>query len=140
MVDTEGVVVPHVGERKRQFEARWLSEATVNEIVCTAWERASLPGGGSTLMQKTRQVHEDLHTWDREVLKAPVRRLKKLKKELEKVRRSPMTNENLARQKELLLNIELLLEQEEIYWVQRARANWLKHGDRNSGFFPESCN
>ena len=74
------------------------------------------------------------------MLKAPVRRMKKLKKELEKVRRSPMTNENLARQKELLLNIELLLEQEEIYWVQRARANWLKHGDRNSGFFPESCN
>jgi len=41
--------------------------------------------------------------------------MKKLKKELEKVRRSPMTDENLARQKELLLNIELLLEQEEIY-------------------------
>ena len=69
------------------------------------------------------------------MLKAPVRRMKKLKKELEKVRRSPMTDENSARQKELLLNIELLLEQEEIYWVQRARANWLKHGDRNSGFF-----
>ena len=86
-------------------------------------------------MQKTRQVHEDIHTWDREVLKALVRRMKKLKKGLEKVRRSPMTDENLARQKELLLNIELLLEQEEIYWVQRARANWLKHGDRNSGFF-----
>jgi len=115
VVDTEGVVVPHVGERKRQFEARWLSEATVNEIVCTAWERANLPGAGPTLMQKTRQVHEDLHTWDREVLKAPVRRMKKLKKELEKVRRRPMTDENLARQKELLLNIELLLEQEEIY-------------------------
>ena len=69
------------------------------------------------------------------MLKAPVRRMKKLKKELEKVRRSPMTDENLARQKELLLNIELLLEQEEIYWVQRARANWSKHGDRNSDFF-----
>ena len=61
--------------------------------------------------------------------------MKKLKKELEKVRRSPMTDENLARQKELLLNIELLLEQEEIYWVPRARANWSNHGDRNSDFF-----
>ena len=69
------------------------------------------------------------------MLKAPVRRMKKLKKELEKVRRRPMTDENLARQKELLLNIELLLEQEEIYWVPRARANWSNHGDRNSDFF-----
>jgi len=41
--------------------------------------------------------------------------MKKLKKELEKVRRRPMTDENLARQKELLLNIELLLEQQEIH-------------------------
>lgn len=60
-------------------------------------------------------MHEDLHTWDRNVLKAPVRRMKELKKELEKVRRGPTTDENLSRQKELLLNIELLLEQEEIY-------------------------
>ena len=50
VVDTEGVDVPHVGERKKQFEARWLSEATVNEIVRTAWERANLPGAGPMLM------------------------------------------------------------------------------------------
>ena len=54
VVDTEGVDVPHVGERKKQFEARWLSEATVNEIVCTVWERANLLGAGPTLVQKTR--------------------------------------------------------------------------------------
>lgn len=27
------------------------------------------------------------------------------------------------------------MEQEEIVWVQRARANWLKHGYRNTSFF-----
>lgn len=27
------------------------------------------------------------------------------------------------------------MEQEKIVWVQRARANWLKHGDRNTSFF-----
>jgi len=85
--------------------------------------------------KKTNEVHAALHTWDREELKAPARKLKKLKRELERCRRGPMTDENLAEQKELLLRIELILEQEEIYWVQRARANWLKHGDRNSNFF-----
>ena len=33
--------------------------------------------------------------------------------------------------------MELLLEQEELTWVQRARANWLKHGDRNTKFFQQ---
>lgn len=86
-------------------------------------------------MAKVNAVHDDLHAWDREVLKKPVYRMKKLKRELEKVRRGPLTDESIAAQKEILLRLELLLEQEEIFWVQRARANWLKHGDRNTNFF-----
>ena len=46
-----------------------------------------------------------------------------------------MSDESLATQKEILLQLELLLEHEEIVWVQRAMANWLKHGDRNTNFF-----
>jgi hypothetical protein len=34
------------------------------------------------------------------------------------------------------LLIEETLEKEGIYWVQRARSNWLKHGDKNTIFFP----
>ena len=46
-----------------------------------------------------------------------------------------MTDESITAQKEIQLRLELLLEQDEIIWVQRARANWLKHGDRNTNFF-----
>jgi hypothetical protein len=78
----------------------------------------------------------NLHDWDREVLKKkPVQKMKKLKRELERLRRGPLTDETLAAQKEIFLQLQLLLEQEEIFWVQRARANWLKHGDRNTSFF-----
>lgn len=33
----------------------------------------------------------------------------------------------------LALNLEA--DREELYWEQRARANWLKNGDRNTPFF-----
>lgn len=135
IINTDGAEVALGGLRRKQFEARWLSEEMVAEIVHAAWQRAAMHGQGPTFMQKTRSVHEELHTWDKETLKAPVKRMKKLKKDLERVRRSPLTDENLFLQKELLLKIEVSLEQEEMYWVQRARANWLKHGDRNSSFF-----
>ena len=77
----------------------------------------------------------DLDIWDRDILKGPKKRINKLKKELERLRRGPMCAESQARQKEILVLIENLLEQEEIYWLQRGRANWLLHGDRNTSFF-----
>ena len=46
-----------------------------------------------------------------------------------------MNVDSQARQKEILVLIENLLEQEEIHWVHRGRANWLLHGDRNTSFF-----
>ena len=79
-------------------------------------------------MRKVTEVHEDLHVWDREVLKKPVQRMKKLKKDLERLRRGPMTEESATAQKEILLRIELLLEQEELKWVQRQEQNGLSMG------------
>ena len=38
-------------------------------------------------------------------------------------------------QKETIVLIENILDQEEIFWLQRGRANWLMHGDRNTAFF-----
>ena len=54
-------------------------------------------------MTKVNVVHEDMHVWDREVLKKPAQRMKKLKRELEILRRGPLTDESIAAQKEILL-------------------------------------
>ena len=51
------------------------------------------------------------------------------------MRSGPLIDDSVAAQKELLVCLELLMEQEELIWVQRARANWLKHGDRNTKIF-----
>ena len=66
------------------FEARWLSESTVDEIVKSAWERAKLAGIGPSLASRTKSVKDDMFIWDRE-------RINKLKKELEKLRRCTLT-------------------------------------------------
>jgi len=112
-----------------------LKEEIVEEIVQASWARARAMGHAPDLMSKVQAVHHDLHYWDRNILKKPVQRVKKLKRDLEAVRRGPLTDEFIAVEKEILLRLELLMEQEEITWVQRARANWLKHGDRNTSYF-----
>jgi hypothetical protein len=67
--------------------------------VKAAWERAKLRGEDPTLMQKTSDVHSELHEWDRKILKGPARKLKELKADLERLRRGPMTDATLATHK-----------------------------------------
>jgi hypothetical protein len=46
-----------------------------------------------------------------------------------------MNDETAQQQKEITRKIEAALEQEELHYMQRSRANWLMHGDKNTTFF-----
>jgi hypothetical protein len=63
------------------------------------------------------------------------KRLRKAQRELEEAMSGQLTDENEAKAKEMANLIEILLEQEEVYWSQRSRANWIRYGDRNTNFF-----
>jgi hypothetical protein len=45
-----------------------------------------------------------------------------------------MNDENETVAKEMAALVDMLLEQQEIHWMQRSRANWLRQGDRNTTF------
>jgi hypothetical protein len=87
------------------------------------------------VLSKLAHLHGSLHAWDEEVLKKPKKRVKKSQRDLEAAMSGPMSDENEAIAKKEAALIEILLEQDEIYWQQRSRANWLQHGDRNTSFF-----
>ena len=70
----------------RHFEARWLKEDTVQEVVQTAWARAIAQGRGTSFMCRVNRIHSDMHAWDKETLKKPVQRIKKLRRELENLK------------------------------------------------------
>jgi NADH dehydrogenase/NADH:ubiquinone oxidoreductase subunit G len=122
-----------------RFEARWLCEDSVEHIFQTAWNRAKQLHAESSLSERTKQVHDALHQWDKDVLNGPRKKLRELQKDLNEVMSGPLTEDAVAKQKEIQLRMENLLEQEEIYWIQRGRVNWLHHGDQNTAFFHRSA-
>jgi hypothetical protein len=141
LVDTErvlGLNVPR-GQPTLRFEARWLCESSVETIIQTAWDRAKLLHAETSLCDHTKAVHEELHRWDRNILKGPRKRLRELQSELNQILSGPLTDDAITKQREVQLQIEELLEQEELYWVQRGRVNWLKYGDQNTAFFHRSA-
>jgi hypothetical protein len=121
-----------------RFEARWLKEARFKDIVKEAWENSA--SSNVNLAGRLSKIHSELHNWDRNVLQRKGRNIKSAQKELERVSIDALTAENIAKQKEIALEIENLLEQEEILWAQRSRINWLQFGDRNTNYFHNFAN
>ncbi|XP_071679912.1 uncharacterized protein [Lolium perenne] len=135
LVDTEP---PDPGIQRppsRKFEAKWMHEENFREVVEQAWESASSASAVGGVVARLEQMHKALHDWDSGFLKRPKKRLRKAQQELEKAMNGPMTDDNAAKAKEMADLVEILLEQEELHWLQRARANWLMHGDQNTSFF-----
>lgn len=108
------------------------------DIVQAAWGADTQLSAG-TLADKLVLLHKRLHMWDSSVLKRKRKKLRSTQRELERVTRDAMTEENLAQQKELSIEIEKFLEQEELYWSQRGHVDWLKFGDRNTEYFHHSA-
>lgn len=49
------------------------------------------------------------------------------------------TREIIQSTKRAEVKLDELLKEEEIWWAQRSRANWLKHGDKNTKFFHQKA-
>jgi hypothetical protein len=115
LLDTEFKpdILTHRGGSRR-FEAKWLREPGFRQIVEKAWEDASSNQGG--VLAKLSCIHAAMHEWDTNVLKKPKKRLRKAQRELEEAMTGQLTDENEAKAKEMANLIELLLEQEEVYW------------------------
>jgi len=67
------------------------------------------------------------------------KRMKRLKKELEKCRRSPIDDASVHREAVLIYRLDKVEEQKDIFWRQHAHADWLEKGDRNTSFFHKWC-
>jgi hypothetical protein len=74
-------------------------------------------------MTKLHSVHSEIHEWDQNVLKAPRKKISDLTKELNQLLSEPMGTDNTQQQAEVTRLIEIALEQEEMHYMQRSRAN-----------------
>ncbi|KAL8161932.1 LOW QUALITY PROTEIN: hypothetical protein V2J09_013421, partial [Rumex salicifolius] len=121
--------------RPFRFEAMWLSHPDCWGLIDRKWLRdESTPATLSNLQRVFKQ-------WNREIFGNLFFRKDKILRRMQGIDLA-LANGGPYRlhrlQYKLWSEFELILLQEELFWYQRARSNWIKCGDRNTTFFHTS--
>ncbi|KAM2712281.1 hypothetical protein EV1_032304 [Malus domestica] len=121
------------GKRLFRFEAFWAKEEDCKDLVTKCW---SSPGKGrwlDTWHQKLSVCKSHLITWSRNKFKKHGLEIEELVHHLDLLQLH--WEDNVEEIQVVSNRVDQLREQEELYWLQRSRVNWLRDGDANTAFF-----
>ncbi|KAA3453778.1 reverse transcriptase [Gossypium australe] len=113
-----------------RFEAWWTMEESFDDEVKRIWE--SSPGN---LLLKLDKLKTGLRRWAYRIQDDRKKRKIFLNNRLSKILAEDRDDHNLAELINTKIQLNLEIDKDERYWEQRARINWLKHGDKNTAFF-----
>lgn len=118
-------------ERVFRFEEVWLQKGEeCSEVIAETWSRVR-----GDCVSRLACVGDNLDSWGRESFGDISGKVADMRVKLQSLQRREQT-EHVVKETMLVEGqLDNLLEQEEILWCQRSRVTWLRHGDRNTGFF-----
>ncbi|KAA3454975.1 reverse transcriptase [Gossypium australe] len=116
--------------RRFKFEAWWTLEENFEQEVKMEWESSD-----ELIYEKLERLQSRLMRWAIAIKQGRNGLKKKLNTELESLLESERDDDTRARLIDTRIRLNMEIDKDERYWEQRARANWLQLGDKNTAFF-----
>ncbi|CAN1279753.1 Uncharacterized mitochondrial protein AtMg00310 [Linum perenne] len=123
-----------ISKKLFRFDCRWVENPEVTLLIQHTWSQPCRDGSPMfRLADKLKSLRHTLFDWCRGGTSNSARLLQDIDRALTIEYSIPARNWDEIRRLESLRSQVRL--QEEIYWKQKARINWLASGDRNTSFF-----
>ncbi|KAG8479241.1 hypothetical protein CXB51_029714 [Gossypium anomalum] len=116
--------------RTLESEAWWVLEDPYEEVIKKLWNESS-----GLFLNRMSFLASGLKDWVKKLKADKGRDVQRLNRRLEELNFEKRTEGVLVALEEVKLHLNMEIDKEERYWEQRARANWLKMGDKNTAFF-----
>ena len=116
-----------------KLENMWATEEGCRRVVEEAWAEGGDTGSAEVFQSKLQACRDALTKWHSELFGDIKAKIRKLSIQLEGIR-------DIHLRDKILDNIGQLGKKEELFWAQRAKADFLKHGDSNTRWFYARAN
>ncbi|OMO83067.1 hypothetical protein COLO4_22714 [Corchorus olitorius] len=87
------------------------------------------------MVQKLKITRNELRKWNKEVFGDVFRRKRILEERLTELQQGLGVKQNTEEERAARKELQDVLEQEQLMWYQKSRANWFVHGERNTKFY-----
>ncbi|XP_050214794.1 uncharacterized protein LOC126665898 [Mercurialis annua] len=117
------------------LEEVWTTSTDFKEVVKEEWDKTQSYSCAQNLKFKLRRCAMAFKRWGKAKFGTLKSDIKRTKEELQRILNSSEVIIPFDKVKKVEDHLEELLQKEEIIWKQRAKVDWLAHGDKNTCYF-----